>query len=244
MTHVPTIQPDSQSPSVDQPQPVIERLDSRSSVYEKLTPDQRRKIDRALIDRDPPTYRAVFKKFNLAARGLSFTAFYSYARHVRRAAAATQLAERTGNGENESDVVHTLPKLLGELLLEYLTYPEEASPNTVHRLTQAYKIALTGRKMLVDGALEETRRLNEENRALADKAHAYVVRGVDDLLAIQGIRRENERFRRAFKARGLDPDAVLKIAEQEEEGVQPDQTESPNRQDAGATPNKERHIGP
>jgi len=58
-------------------------IGSRSSLFTKLNPDDRRGLDQAIIDRDPPTYRAAFEKFRLADRGISFSAFHQYARRLR-----------------------------------------------------------------------------------------------------------------------------------------------------------------
>jgi len=114
--------------------------DAYSSIYDKTTPDDRRKIDRAIVDRDPPTYRGVFKKFGLAEKSVSFTAFYNYARRIRSAATMNNLAQLTA--PKETDVAQAIPRLLGNLLVETLLYAEDSSPNAVHRLTQAYCSAI------------------------------------------------------------------------------------------------------
>jgi hypothetical protein len=50
--------------------------DSKSSIFEKTDAALRRRLNRAIVDRHPPTYRGIFDRFNLAALRLSFTAFY------------------------------------------------------------------------------------------------------------------------------------------------------------------------
>ena len=37
--------------------PVVTQIDSKSSIFEKTDPDLRRRIDQALADRQPPTYK-------------------------------------------------------------------------------------------------------------------------------------------------------------------------------------------
>ncbi len=35
----------------------VEKLESKSTLYQKLSPDERRKLNRAVVDRAQPTYR-------------------------------------------------------------------------------------------------------------------------------------------------------------------------------------------
>ena len=69
------------------PPDILDKVDSKSSLFEKVPPDLRRQVNQALIDRDPHTYQGVFDKFNLAAFGVSFTAFYNYGKRIRLHAA-------------------------------------------------------------------------------------------------------------------------------------------------------------
>src|SRR5262245_3726793 len=115
---------------------ILDDQNSRSSIYEKTTADERRKYDRAIVNRDPPTYRGVFEKFRLAEKGISFTAFYNYARRIRAAAQNHNLAELVAPAQR--DLNQALPRLLGERLMDMLLYHEDATPDQIHRLTLAY----------------------------------------------------------------------------------------------------------
>src|SRR5262245_7751603 len=65
---------------------------SRSTIFAKTAPDFRREIDRAIVNRTPPTYKGVYDNFKLRDRVISFTSFFLYARRVRMLAAAAEYA--------------------------------------------------------------------------------------------------------------------------------------------------------
>jgi hypothetical protein len=117
----------------------LEKQESNSSVFEKTTPDLRRAVNRALVDRDPPSYKGVYAKFKLAGRDVSFHAFYRYARRVRSQAAMFEMAEITASAG--TDLAAMLPKVLAQRLLEVLAF-EDVSPRHIQRLTEAYKTAV------------------------------------------------------------------------------------------------------
>ncbi len=115
------------------------KVENNSVVFEKTDPDLRRRINRAIVDRDPPTYKGVFAKFNLAAKGIGFHAFYRYARRLRARAAMFEMAEMTTC--TGTDLPAILPKVLAQRLLEVLAF-EDVSPRHIQRLTDAYKTAV------------------------------------------------------------------------------------------------------
>ncbi|MBN2563561.1 MAG: hypothetical protein JXQ75_21795 [Phycisphaerae bacterium] len=117
----------------------IEKQDSNSSVLDKTTSQLRREINKALVDRDPPTYKAVYAKFKLEKHGISYHAFYRYARRVRSAAAMFDMAEMTASAG--TDLPAVLPKVLAQRLLEVLAF-EDVSPRHIQRLADAYKTAV------------------------------------------------------------------------------------------------------
>lgn len=119
---------------------ILDDHNSRSSIYEKTTVDERRKIDRAVVNREPPTYRGVFEKYRLAEKGVSFTAFYNYARRIRGAATNYNLAELVIPAQ--ADLNRTIPRLLADRLIDTLLYAEDATPAQIHRLTVAYASAI------------------------------------------------------------------------------------------------------
>jgi hypothetical protein len=115
-----------------------------SSILAKVPPDLRRQIDIAIVERAPPTYQAVWMTFNLADHGVSYMAFYRYARRLRDRA---NLAELAALGpHDEDDVTNLLPKLIGRELVEELLNNdvpdsrEIATPINAHR--QALKNVL------------------------------------------------------------------------------------------------------
>ncbi|MEE8171215.1 MAG: hypothetical protein V3T70_11775 [Phycisphaerae bacterium] len=115
---------------------------SRSSLFEKLPADFRRKLDQAVIDRDPPGYRALFNKFNLAARGVSHTAFSDSARRLRAHADLAHLAELVRPGDvNPADLI---PFILAHRLLD-ASSDEATSPRTLHRLAETWRIVTSTR---------------------------------------------------------------------------------------------------
>ena len=118
---------------------VFDKLETQSSLYQKLPPSLRRQVDRAIVDHDPPTYRAVFDKFKLAAHAVSFTAFYRYARRIRTNTALVELAS-LALPEGKS-VDEFLPEIVGERFLE-AALDEETSPQTLHRLAVTHRIAI------------------------------------------------------------------------------------------------------
>ena len=91
-------------------------IDSRSSVIERVGPVVRQKIDQALVDRQPATYKAVYEKFGLQVHGVSFTAFYYYARKVRTNAALVEMARLSLPDDQPVDKF--LPEIVGQRFLE------------------------------------------------------------------------------------------------------------------------------
>ncbi len=91
---------------------------NKSSLFEKLPPDLRRAVDIAIIERHPPTFRAVWMELQLGRFGVSFTAFYRYARRLRD---RVNLAEAAGlAAENDPGIDDAIQKLVSRQLLELL----------------------------------------------------------------------------------------------------------------------------
>ena len=127
---------------MSQTPPQLHEVDSHSSVCDKVPADLRRDLDRAVVDRDPPTYRALFKKFNLAEHGVSLTAFFYYARRLRAQAELIHLA-RIALPEGD-DITEALPGILAHRLFDAAD-DEAASPRTVQRLADAWRIVNAAR---------------------------------------------------------------------------------------------------
>ena len=196
-----------------------DKLDNHSTVFEKTTPQERIKIDRAIIDRDPATYRAIFKVFKLIAKGFSFTSFYYYARRIRHHATARNLTELIITEPGE--VPRALPDILAGLIVEHMQFTDEVSPNVIHRLTQSYKIALTGRHLL---DLEAAKRAKEPDRQaeLRDSHERDMqliqMSGLAEMsqlklraaeLQIDELNEKLDRVRQVFERAGMDPNQFL-----------------------------------
>ncbi len=116
----------------------LEKIETQSSIFEKTDPDLRRRLDQAIIDHDPPTYKAIFSKFELGGRGISFMAFYRYARRLRTHAVMIELTQRVL--PDDCDPVGVIPNLLAHRLLD-AAVDESTSPRTLQRLTDAWRFA-------------------------------------------------------------------------------------------------------
>jgi hypothetical protein len=90
-----------------------------STLLEKLHPDYRRGLDRAIIERDPPSLADVFARFHVASKGISRSAFYRYAARLRASAALIESAELAI--PEGRDPVDALTKLLDSEFLRCLT---------------------------------------------------------------------------------------------------------------------------
>ncbi|MEE8386682.1 MAG: hypothetical protein V3S01_12280 [Dehalococcoidia bacterium] len=113
--------------------------ETNSSMFEKVPKEVRVEINRGLIDREPATFRGVFARVKGGGYGVSYSAFYRYARRVRGQAAMFEMAEATASAGKE--VPAMLPKVLAQRLLETLAF-EEVSPRHIQRMTDAYKTAV------------------------------------------------------------------------------------------------------
>ncbi|GMU35339.1 MAG: hypothetical protein AMXMBFR20_32110 [Planctomycetia bacterium] len=72
--------------------PLIQDREPPSSVEKKLPQEVRRKLDHALRTMNGATYQDIFDQFQLAVSGISFSAFYRYARRRRAVARIADLA--------------------------------------------------------------------------------------------------------------------------------------------------------
>ncbi len=156
----------------------VEKLESKSTLYEKLTPEQRRKLNRAIVDRAQPTYRACYEHFHLADQQIGFYAFYRYARNLRRQAAVTDLADAKGP---EGMTPHaTDPVQLNEAITCLLAYrlieaadDETADSHELLRLARAYNLSIRSQKTILDNA-----------DRVVDKRCAEREKDADDLLKV------------------------------------------------------------
>ena len=76
---------------------LAELIPSRSSILKKVPLETRRLLNRAIIFRNPITYEGIYNKFNLESLGVSYTAFYYYARRIHLAITASELGKLRGD---------------------------------------------------------------------------------------------------------------------------------------------------
>ncbi|HUN82557.1 MAG TPA: hypothetical protein VMV81_13720 [Phycisphaerae bacterium] len=79
------------------PEELTELIPSRSSILKKVPLETRRLLNRAIIFRNPITYEGIYNKFNLESLGVSYTAFYYYARRIHLAITASELGKLRGD---------------------------------------------------------------------------------------------------------------------------------------------------
>jgi len=94
-----------------------------SAMFEKLTPEERRKINQAIVDHSQPTYRRLYERFNLLAKGIHFFAFYRYARTLRAQAELAMVAELIA--PNPGDIPKIMQRLAGAECIAAMLHPEE-----------------------------------------------------------------------------------------------------------------------
>ena len=129
---------------------------NKSSVFERVPPDVRHALDVAIIERIPPTFRSVWMQFELAQFGVSFTAFYRYARRLRDRANLAEAA--TLVGEDDADLAAALHKLVARRLLELLLHTGGAAcTREIAALTSAHR--QVARAAFDDRRLAEATRL-------------------------------------------------------------------------------------
>lgn len=144
----------------------VEPPDSRSSVLEKIPADARARIDRAVVEFNPPRYRDIYRKYQVAGHGVSFAAFYSYARRLRRAAAERRLSElMKDDAPGLGDFSERLPAFIAQKIVEQLAFDDDVTPMALQRLVNCYRTSLDtvarGRKIAAEAeraAIEERKR--------------------------------------------------------------------------------------
>ncbi len=115
----------------------IDKMESRSSIQTKIEPGFRKQIVQALINRHPPTLREVFDFFALDDKGVSYTAFYYWARKIKRFAA---LFEMTRTLDEKEDPAGLLPRILASRLLDN-ALDDQVDVLVLRRLMETYRMA-------------------------------------------------------------------------------------------------------
>ena len=128
----------------------VPEIPSRSTLFEKLPSDLRRDLDQAIINRDLPKYRDLHARFDLAAYGVSFSAFFRYARRLRAQADMLHLAQSAL--PNSSEITQALPTLFAYRLFDALN-GETAGSRQLHRLVDSWRVAANTQMALQRHAL-------------------------------------------------------------------------------------------
>jgi hypothetical protein len=123
-------------------------LPSRSSVLRRVPAQTRHDITRALLTGEDRTYRDLYAAFGLKDMRVSFTAFYSYARRIRRAAALAELYRTSIIPDERTH--EALADAIAERLRKALEECDEGGASLeVARLSRAYRstqMALVARR--------------------------------------------------------------------------------------------------
>jgi hypothetical protein len=184
----------------DQQQPTddLEKIETNSSIFEKLPDGLRRKVNRAIADREPTTHKGIYAKYNLGAHGVSLRAFYRYARRLRSQIALFELGELAMPAA--LDVSQALPTILAQRLMEAVVL-DDPSPRYLQRLADTYRIAanthinlrknatLTQLKEKKEGA-DLYKLMSKFRELVVDDAKAMLARKEAELAAIK--RQESE----------------------------------------------------
>jgi len=98
-----------------------------STVFERLHPAYRRGLDRAIIERDPPSLADVYGCFHCRANGISRSAFYRYAARLRaRTAVQESIDIARAAGRDPADEISSL--LDAEFLRVFATHRDPVDP--------------------------------------------------------------------------------------------------------------------
>ncbi len=117
----------------------IDKMESRSTILAKTEPGFRKQIVQALINRHPPTLREVFDFFALDDKGVSYTAFYYWARKIKRFAA---LFEMNHTLEEKEDTAGMLPRILASRMLDN-ALDDGVDVSVLKRMMDTYRMACT-----------------------------------------------------------------------------------------------------
>jgi len=121
--------PDSalRTPNSEFPNPPVpgspDPLPSRTSFYDKTTPAERQKINHAIVNHMPATYKGIYSFFNLKSKGIDYFAFYRYARKLRDRADAALVTDLVAPDAKAS--AQLAMRLAAHECVAALLHPEE-----------------------------------------------------------------------------------------------------------------------
>ncbi len=106
-------------------------------MLQRLDPDLLRDVNEQLVAVRHSKYTEVYAAFDLGKHGVTFIAFYRYARRLRAHAARLEADQTRAQPGDESQ--RDLPRLYGQRLLEALTL-DHPSPIHLRRLAEGYRL--------------------------------------------------------------------------------------------------------
>lgn len=143
---------------------------TKSTIPSKLPPDILAAVHEALVAPDRLSYGLIFENFDLGRKGISFTAFYNYARPIRLAEACNMQA---GLGRTLApDANKMFPDLIATRLIAALV-DETVTPRQIKNLVDAYRMASNldlAHRRLEKEEIEKMRK--SKSRDLGDLARA------------------------------------------------------------------------
>lgn len=183
----PPSSPQSPNPPIPQSLPMLDPLvrDITSTLQSRLPPGLLAEVDRHILDRRPGAMRSVYRQLTLDAHGISQSAFYRYARRLRKRAARLDAADLAPDKADRAPARAAL--LLVQRLLEALTL-ENPSPADLERLTRACHLAVRTDALIRESA----------DRIYSDEPDPRVEAQRQALLA--EMRRQIDRLRRDHAA--------------------------------------------
>lgn len=121
----------------NQPTAESDKLGTRSSIYARVPRELRAKINQAIADADPPSYRGIYDRFDLESLGVTFTPFYYYARRIRHHIQLLEIANIAG--PPDADTAAAVHKLVVQRFIEIMLR-REVSSRCMLRLAIAYRM--------------------------------------------------------------------------------------------------------
>ena len=93
----------------------------RSSLFDRLPPEDRHLLDEAIIERNPGSLRKIYSRYNLYSHGISFSAVARYARALRTHWDAREILRRAAT--STSQAAQLLPDIAAQRAYEAAVRP-------------------------------------------------------------------------------------------------------------------------
>jgi hypothetical protein len=155
----------------------------RSSIVEKLSPELRHQIDVAILENLCPTLQGLWLHFELGKQGVTYIAFYRYARRVRDRANMAELSDRAA--EQTGDLDEKLQTLITSKVLDRFLNDDDIEPRDFKRLVSTLRLLArisAEKKKLGDDSRLAWARLDLDNKTHqlnADKLQLFRQRFLD-----------------------------------------------------------------